>query len=140
MPKDWGDYEDDDPDETPKGGSAVEVSSPTRLVPVVHQRYSVYYIRHPSIYNQTLYDIEGNPLLDEERQPLNLWTTKMNEYLKTKRIRCIRVPNGQHAFSYFITDPCQRATFNEVCEKGSMISRNPLHVYVDDPRTCLPHE
>ena len=133
----WGDIEDDDTDLPVQ---EMVVSSPTRLVPTVHTRYPVRYERHKSTYDKILYDITGQPLLDEEGKYLNVWRADFKDYLSKKIVSGVRVPNGQHAFLYFTTNPDQRQSFKEICEKGSMPNSYPLHVYVDDARTKLPHE
>jgi hypothetical protein len=104
-----------------------------------HARYRISYTKHPTTFARHLYDVDGYPLTDEDRRPVNLFTAKMKDMLAAGKITCYHRP-GRPGYRYFCTSQAQAEAFRKAREKGMTASATPYHVYPDEPGCVLPYE
>lgn len=101
-------------------------------------RQSYQYERKPiklqnrgSRYSHTLYDLDGNVLLDEHGNKLNVYTSNMKAAFEDGKLRLIRRMSDP-GYTYFVTSNDQLERFEEEREYGSYRYNNVYHVYADE--------
>jgi hypothetical protein len=104
------------------------------------KHYPVNYTHHPSTYTKTLYDVEGNLLVDDHGVPLHVWDTRLKDALEHKTVRCIHVCMQRPGYRYFVTSQSQMDDFQKNRDMGYAPRRRVMyHVYDDEPGvTILP--
>lgn len=102
-------------------------------------KFKVWYKKHPTTYARTLYDVEGKALVDEDGNPVNIFTVKMKEMLKKGSIVCYHKP-GRPGYRYFCTYKAQADIFQKARRKGVTNFVGPFHIYPDEPGCILPFE
>lgn len=102
-------------------------------------KFKVWYKKHPTTYARILYDVEGHALVDENNNPVNVFTAKMKEMLEKGQITCHHKP-GRPGYRYFTTYKGQADIFKKARQRGFWSSVGPFHVYPDEPGCILPHE
>lgn len=84
-----------------------------------------------SKYSRTLFDVEGNPLVNTAGNPLHVYTKLMQDEFDSGRLRlihCMKEPT----FAYFVTSDYQKDVFQRHRKVGALPYRKSYYVYVDD--------
>lgn len=104
---------------------------------VSNRQYPIRFHPYPSTMSRVLYDIHGNPLLDDEGNHLHVWNPTLKTYLSSKRIR-FRSHSQRKPFSWFTTNEAQAREFSEALKTGKSPTWDAYHVYIYEPDTPLP--
>jgi hypothetical protein len=93
--------------------------------------YPVRFIYHNNTYSGTLYDVDGNVLIGETGQKLNIFKEEMKDMLIAKKIRYIHYMGKEPTYSYFITESGQVDRFILERLEGGPNPDKYYHVYPD---------
>lgn len=102
-------------------------------------KFKIQYAKHPTTYARTLFDVEGRVLVDEDGNPVNIFTPKMKELMTKKSIVCHHRP-GRPGYRYFTVHSKQADLFKKARARGTTPFIGPYHVYPDEPGCILPFE
>lgn len=139
----WAD--DDDDDETRDAVDAVvDTASINASVGSTGRdsfgpRFRVSYTVHTTTYAKTLYDVDGNLLVDERNVPVNVFKREMKEMMDRGDLICFHAP-GKPGHRYFVTHKQQGEEFRKAKRTGFSSNPNSFHVYEDEPGLVLPFE
>jgi hypothetical protein len=101
-----------------------ESASETTLFPITFQY-------HYNTYAGTLYDVEGNVLVGDGGQRLNVFQVELKEKLITKAIRFIHCMSSDPTYAYFIQSDEQQSRFLYDRVHGHENPNMTYHVYPD---------
>ncbi len=102
-------------------------------------KFKVWYKKHPTTYAKTLYDVEGQALVDEDGNHVNIFTVKMKDMLQKGTISCHHKP-GRPGYRYLCTYKTQADLFKKARQRGACNVVGPFHIYPDEPGCILPFE
>lgn len=89
------------------------------------------FVYHNNLYAGLLYDVDGNILLGETGQHLNVFKEELKDMLVGKKIRFMHYLTKEPTYAYFVTSPEQLGRFCLERNEGSPIEDKCYHVYPD---------
>lgn len=87
-------------------------------------------VTHRNTYASTLFDVDGNVLVDESGVKLNVFREEMKDMMIAKKVRCIHYMTKEPTYIYFVTDQEQVDRFQQHRDHGSPYPVS-YHVYLD---------
>lgn len=82
-------------------------------------------------YSSVLYDVDGNVLVGETGQILNVYKEELKDMLQQKKIRYLHYLQTEPTYTYFITSTEQLERFHADRQEGSPVMGKTYHVYTD---------
>jgi len=94
--------------------------------------YPIRFKFHRNRYSGNLYDVDGNMLVGETGDPLNVFKEELKDMMIEKKIRFMHYLSKEPTYAYFVTSTEQLNRFHVEREDGSHIPNTTYHIYLDD--------
>lgn len=99
-------------------------------------KYRASFVEHPSTHARHLYTLFGQLIVDDNGDPLNVWTSRFNDYLK-RTVHHVHVP-GRPGFGVFLTSKKHMAYLRDALETGYSEMNTAFHIYPDEKGWVQP--
>lgn len=94
--------------------------------------FPVKFEKHYNRYASVLYDVDGNPLVGETGETLNVFKEELKDLMIKRKIRFMHYMEKEPTYAYFVTAAEQLGRFCIDREEGSSRPNTTYHIYPDD--------